>query len=421
MSLLIGVLVFNIYSRIVINEVMSNPRGITGSGYPEDRNEYVELYNLSSETVDVRGWRLTDFDAVDSIIAWQDSSILNYYPWVTIGTTRIPSYRYALILDQEYLSSSQGGYFTPYNFPESLIILTVGNTTIGNELQTNDPILLFSYEGDSSSFGTPFFVDSFPYDLGDGTSWERVSIELDDLPSNWHGSLDSFGTPGRPNSVYLFRDLGIVSMESPRVAPLNSEVTILVTVKNFSYQSAYYWQILLFNDRNYNGQEDPREQIFNAYGASLQANQETTFSFLWVATQLGVNHLLAKINYPEDAVPENNASRIIVNIVPTKEKVIVSNKTFSPDNDLIDDTLYLYYNFDHPHGKLVCNVYDLNGRLVRYLINNQLTASSGRIFWDGKGSNGLVLPIGLYIIDVQYRTSQERYQKKIPISLIKKS
>ncbi|MBS4015303.1 MAG: lamin tail domain-containing protein, partial [Candidatus Latescibacteria bacterium] len=49
------------YSRIVINEVMANPRGVTGAGYPEDRNEFVELFNVSQETVDVCGWRITDF------------------------------------------------------------------------------------------------------------------------------------------------------------------------------------------------------------------------------------------------------------------------------------------------------------------------------------------------------------------------
>ena len=47
----------------------------SGSGSPGDRNEYVELYNADSTTVDVEAWVLWDGDALDLIRAWSDTNL----------------------------------------------------------------------------------------------------------------------------------------------------------------------------------------------------------------------------------------------------------------------------------------------------------------------------------------------------------
>ncbi|MEO0072969.1 MAG: lamin tail domain-containing protein [candidate division WOR-3 bacterium] len=417
-----SVLIFNLWSRLVINEVMSNPRGRTGVGYPEDRNEFVELYNISAETVDIRGWRLTDFDATDSIIAWFDSTIYNYYPGVIINTTRIPPYSYALILDQEYLSGAIGGYFAPYWFPDSLIILTVGNTTIGNELQTNDPLLLYSSEGDSSSFGTPFDSDSFPYDVGDGISWERVAMELEDYPCNWYATLDSSGSsPGRENSIYNFYDLAIVKISAPSQVAVDSLVNILMTIKNTGYRVAYSWRVVFFVDQNRNQAEDFGERITERWGLGLDINAETTLSVLWRASSSGEYPVAGLINYPEDRRSDNNYRMIVIRAGLRPQTIWLSKNSFSPDNDLTDDSLFIYYQFNAPQGKLLCLVYDLNGRKVRKLKDQKIFDGIGTISWDGKSDNHLNLPTGIYIIYVEYKpTNQPAVTKKIPVSLIRK-
>jgi hypothetical protein len=41
-------------SPIIITEVMSNVKGSeSGAGSPGDRNEFVEIYNLSADTIDL--------------------------------------------------------------------------------------------------------------------------------------------------------------------------------------------------------------------------------------------------------------------------------------------------------------------------------------------------------------------------------
>ncbi len=422
-TLLITMLFSQFSSRLVINEVMANPRGVSGAGYPEDRNEFIELFNISQETVNVRGWRITDFDATDSIIAWTDTNILIKYPQVRINTFLIPPHQYALILDPEYTSSNpSGGEIQPYQLPDSLIVLTVGNTTIGNELQTNDPLLLYSLSGDSSSFGTPFNVnDSFPYDVGDGISWERKSPELEDNRINWIGCLDSNGvTVGRANSVLSYFDLALMNIYTrpPYVAP-NTADTVFVVVKNVGYQTAYCWDVVVFNDKNCNGIEDSGEQLFCTIGAGLAVNQETTLSFVWQSIASGQHTIWAIVNFPDDIRFENNRLSTIIKTSAAVGDFGLIKSIFSPDGDGIDDSLMIYYDFGEQYGRLTLLIYDLNGRLIRKLINNERVNSNNLIFWDGKNDKGQIVPIGIYVIYLEYKTTHRTISKKISAVLAK--
>ena len=191
-------------SPIVISEVMSNVKGSESTC--GDRNEFVEIYNLSADTIDLSTYYIYDYDVIpDEIFPWEDESILINYPGVRINSTHIYPYSYALILDREYTSSdTSGGNVQPYNIPDSTLILTTDDTTIGNGIQNNDPLILYSeIEACTTSFGTPDdSLDNFPYDPGDGISWERINLALPDTITNWHPSIDSSGcTPGRENSV----------------------------------------------------------------------------------------------------------------------------------------------------------------------------------------------------------------------------
>lgn len=199
-------------SQVVINEVMANVKGKdSGIGTPGDRNEFVELLNVTVDTVDVDGWFLDDGDARDVLEAWTDSLIGD--PDVMINTTRIPPGAYAVILDPEYTDIGDSTENQPYDFPPNTIILTVGNTTLGNGLSTTDPLFLFDLNTLlMDTYGTPSdTTDSIPFDPGDGISMERIDPELPDSVSNWRPSVDSTGsTPGRENSKEIVVNLSPV-------------------------------------------------------------------------------------------------------------------------------------------------------------------------------------------------------------------
>ncbi len=409
-------------SRVVINEVMANPKGTNSiSLSPEDRNEFIELYNITGDTVDLAGWKIYDFDAYDNIIAWRDTTLLSRYPNVVINTTLLPPYSFALILDPEYTALNPvGGYVQPYHFPNNLLILTIGNTALGdNGLTTTDPILLFSPTGDSSSFGTPFNPnDSFPKrDYGttnDGLSWERISPWAEDSCLNWLRSLDTSGsTPGRDNSIFSYYDLAISALDhNPIIITENQNATLLVTIANNGYQFVGLCTLIVFNDINRDSVENFGERLYFCGDHSVLPQSETTLSILWQSIPKGEHKVWARVNFNADQKPSNNRRSKTIRVSAPINNYSLTNKIFSPDGDGIEDTLYVQYNFPEANGKLYVYIYNLNAHLIKTYEYKKLVNKSGIISWDGKKENGKIAPIGIYIILLEYKSENHSISEK---------
>jgi len=90
---------------------------------------------------------------------------------------------------------------------------------------------------------------------------------------------------------------------------------------------------------------------------------------------------------------------------------------FSPDGDGFDDELKIEYQI--PLGSnLTLKIYDLKGRLVRTLLNDQ-PAVSGNTIWDGRNDAGKIIRTGMYVLFSQI-TGEKRESKKAAISVVKK-
>ncbi len=81
-------------------------------------------------------------------------------------------------------------------------------------------------------------------------------------------------------------------------------------------------------------------------------------------------------------------------------------KTFSPNDDGFQDYLLLLYDVDKPD--FMCNIaiYDIEGRLVKKLISNELLASKSQIKWEGETDEKLKAPTGTYIIYIELISPQ---------------
>jgi flagellar hook assembly protein FlgD len=63
-------------------------------------------------------------------------------------------------------------------------------------------------------------------------------------------------------------------------------------------------------------------------------------------------------------------------------------------------------------------IYNLNGAIVRTLLNAQYTSSEGAVVWNGRDDNDNLLPPGAYILvleAINTTTSQVRQQKLLLI------
>lgn len=405
---------------------MSNPAGATGSGYPEDRNEYVELYNPTNEAIDLYDWTLDDLDgSPDRLIAWQDSSILRNNPTVIINSTWLQPYSYAVVLDSEYTHPvPQGGYEQPYGFGDSCLILTTRNTTLGNGLAINDPIVVISSSAygfeDTSTFGTPFdTTDNFPTNPGDGKSWERINLSGPDLPENWVICPDRLGcTPGKPNSSSSAPDLAVLGLDVARPESLRPErpFTCHIRIANVGFVPATSWFLQVFLDRNGNTLPDRNEECRTVDGWPFYPAQDSVLNLSFTCPAVSCD-LWASLICSSDRDTANNRLRRTLYPAGTGRILNVTTSSFSPNADGFEDSLEIVYRLPRKGGKLQVAIYDLAGRLVVTLLDTKANTEQGTLFWDGTGPAGRTAPRGIYAVRLSYHLPDMDRLEKLPIVL----
>jgi len=409
-------------SRIVITEVMANPRGITGVHMPEDRNEFVELYNPTDTMLDLAGWTISDGDAVDQICAWTDSSILNPGS-LRLGTTWLDPCCYAVVLDPEYTDTAAlGGCEQPYRFGPGTLLLTVGNTTIGDGLTTNDPVVLGSAAGDTSTFGTPSDpTDSIPCDAGDGISWERIDVLGPDTVSNWIACLDTAGcTPGSPNSSLTYLDLAVsgIALVDTATPPPGKPLVATACVSNVGFAPANGWSLSVFLDRNGNIRPDVGEHDSTFVGGSLLPGQTETLTVHLTCPPV-TSDLCALLLNP-DGDSANNFMRLTIRPAGSGRLFDLNLSSFSPDGDGREESLAVAYRLPEAKGTLQVMVYNLGGRQVATLFSGKPLAASAVVYWDGRTSAGDRAPFGVYAVCVEYRNGGTTRTEKLPVVLLRK-
>ncbi len=384
---------------------------------PEDRNEFLEVYNAGREPIDLFNYTVDDGDGVDRIVAWQDSALLVQYPNVLINTTWLKPGAYAVIIDPEYTDSAGiGGYYQPYRFADSTLIVTVANTTIGNGLAGNDPIVILSPYGDTTTFGTPADpTDRFPEDAGDGISWEKIDLYGPDLRSNWAISVDSAGcSPGRLNSVATYFDLvitGVSILDSAKFEP-GTVLTVVARVKNSGFVTSPPAQVCAWFASG--------DTLARIDCPRLTPAAETVFVFNPVCPSVQ-QELRVAVFCPGDKDSLNNLHRLQIAPGSRTRLLWLENSSFSPDGDGFEDSLLIFFSLPEIGGRLTIKVFDLQGRCVRtVLAGSKPTERSGRIYWNGRNDSGVNAGTGVYAVTVEYRYSGRIERAKLPLFLIRR-
>jgi len=76
----------------------------------------------------------------------------------------------------------------------------------------------------------------------------------------------------------------------------------------------------------------------------------------------------------------------------------LSPNPFSPDNDGFEDFLSINYSLPANSTTIRLRIYDVSGRLIRRLAQNEPSPSTGSIIWNGMDDDGHRVRIGMYII-----------------------
>jgi len=99
--------------------------------------------------------------------------------------------------------------------------------------------------------------------------------------------------------------------------------------------------------------------------------------------------------------------------------VTVDPEIFSPDNDGYNDVLNINCKTDSPGKMLNITIYDSKGRLVRYLIKNQLMSAENIYSWDGINEGNQKCNIGIYVVYVETLDMQgkvKHYKKTVVLA-----
>jgi hypothetical protein len=97
------------------------------------------------------------------------------------------------------------------------------------------------------------------------------------------------------------------------------------------------------------------------------------------------------------ATPGIVNSQAVLNADITTD-ITVDPEIFSPDNDGYNDVVTFSILLEEAGFVGNLNIYNSEGRLVRYLMQNMLLGNDARISWDGISDDGTKAPIGIYVI-----------------------
>jgi hypothetical protein len=150
-----------------ITEVMANPNFAQGG---QRAGEFVELFNLSEDPVDLTGWRIADRETSDDIIAWVEGD-----------APVVPGLGFAVIFDPDMVN----GYAA---LDPSVVWLRPSNASIGNGLGMRDSLRLLHPSG--------VVVDTYTSSAAarSGVSFERRDFAVEDVESNWRLTRNASGT-----------------------------------------------------------------------------------------------------------------------------------------------------------------------------------------------------------------------------------
>lgn len=84
--------------------------------------------------------------------------------------------------------------------------------------------------------------------------------------------------------------------------------------------------------------------------------------------------------------------------IPAKSNINISPNPFSPSRG---EVTIVSYDFPERLNRVTCRIFDLKGRLVNTLLNQQMQAASGTVIWNGYRDNGERLPVGIYIVLIE--------------------
>jgi hypothetical protein len=99
-------------------------------------------------------------------------------------------------------------------------------------------------------------------------------------------------------------------------------------------------------------------------------------------------------------------------------EISASPNPFSPDYDGYDDVTIISGRIPETNARIKAEIYDVRGRLIRTLKDNNFSGSHFNLVWDGRGNRGTLARIGIYIIYIQALNDRKGVLKEMKTTVI---
>lgn len=178
-------------------------------------------------------------------------------------------------------------------------------------------------------------------------------------------------------AAFLTNDLPAFNNDAGNVTLFRGGATGVVVVDAFDYQEEFHHPLL----------DDPD-------GVSLERlnpNAPTQDRNNWHSAAAVVGF----------GTPTYQNSQAIPDLNSAADFFEIPEKKLSPDGDGFQDFLLINYRTDSPGYTAQIKIYDVEGHLVKTLVNNELLSTEGFLRWDGDTDRGGKARIGIYILYAQ--------------------
>ena len=298
----------NIVAQIIMTEIMYDADTL------ENHNEFVEIYNLGQDTINLQNYLIGDEKELDVIIN-------------AGGGIKISPGQYGLILDGSYFDNSQ-----IYNdlIPPDALVLTIDDASFGSSGWSNsraELVRLFDTSGK--------LIQNYRYSLDNapGYSDEKILLKEDNSIINWRNSLVFRGTPGNVNSVTpLEVDGKIDSVWLDPIFPIENEsFNIWLRIKNVGINVFNEYLIAIFNDLNKNNDMDSTEVLFtNRDREPLSTGDTRSITHSLMGLNSGEYKIGIFLGIEGDLRPENNIKLINLLIESKEIPIRINEILFKP-------------------------------------------------------------------------------------------
>lgn len=431
--------------RVIINEIMYD--------FPDGECEWVEIYNNTDSVVNLKNWKISD-NSLTQVNITSNDFFVNPQSYTVISQSS------AIFANHPSIDSSK-------------VIIMSSFPSLNN---AGDAVIIYKINGSVSDR-----VDYLPDWGGDNSSLERIDINgISNDSSNWASSIAcERSTPTIINSItsavhYQRNDLVINEiMAAPLTGqpeyielynPTNQNINIagwLYTETGGSkglsdtcsaiIKPGMYAVIAadtnIYNAFPYLRTPDSTQRVFIA--GSLGLNNEgdlvqiadvfktvvdsVFYSDNWYNPNLpGSGRSLEKLNpgfngndgrnwssctYPNGGSPGLKNSIYTGSVISTGE-ITVSPNPFSPDGDGYEDFTVISYKLQNTVSQVRMKIFDVKGRLVKTIMNNQASGTQGHVVFDGLDEGKRKLRLGIYIIFLEALNDRNGVVETIKSTLV---